>query len=239
MTLLALPDDPALWRVLETNAASAVVCVHGHVRLIVERTADGIEVSVLTEAFHLSEKGLEHHFESLTLYDGPVPDDAPVDLLSAGVWIAARAAGAPARQIVEAIQAVAVAWSAHLKRPTRIAFAEEGPQQIRIRVFPLGLETGRSDRLNTLAAPRLAQALRLLALLDPPDGSPIQDDLLFQPVTAYVPRTAHAHLSARDTADRLLAKTGLPWPPGILPPPARRSSDRRCSRTALLPDDRR
>jgi len=239
MTLLELPDDPALWRVLKTDAAPAIVCVHGHVRLIVERTADGIEVSVLTEVFHLSEKGLEHHFESLTLYDGPVPDDAPVDLLSAGVWIAARAAGAPARQIVEAIQAVAVAWSVHLQRPVQIVFAEEGPQQIRIRIFPFGLETGRSDRLNTLAAPRLAQALRLLALLNPPDSSPVQDGLLFQPVTTYVPKTAHARLSARDTADRLLAKTGLPWPPGILPSPARRPSDRRYSRTALPPDDRR
>ena len=237
--MLELPDDPALWRVLKTDVASAVVCVHGHVRLIVERTTDGIEVSVLTEVFHLSEKGLEHHFESLTLYDGPVPDDAPVDLLSAGVWIAARAAGAPARQIVEAIQAVAVAWSVHLQRPVQIVFAEEEPQQIRIRVFPFGLETGRSDRLNTLAAPRLAQALRLLALLNPPDGSLVQDGLLFQPVTAYVPKTAHARLSARDTADRLLAKTGLPWPPGILPSPARRSSDRRYSRTAPLSDNRR
>lgn len=218
MALLDLPEDPALWQILGTPQPDRLACAHGHARLLVERSGDEIEVSFLAEEIHLSTRGAEHRFERLPLHDGPIPDGAPADLLAAGAWIAARAAGAPARRLVAAIEALAPAWSLRLRRHARITFHELPGGGIQIRILPLGLVAGPSDGLDAPAPAPLAQALRLLALLPAPEAaSADHGDLLFHPVIAGAPESGHARLAARTEAARLLAETGLPWPPGILP----------------------
>lgn len=218
MTLLALPDDPALWTVLEADAGRRWICAHGATRLEIRGDAAEFEVSLLSEIALLGEDGPVLGWQRLPLHQGPPPPSAPAGPLPAlGVWIAARSAGDPARRLTAALRAVAIGWAVHLDDRARLLLQLRGMDgRLMLRILPHQPDAEEEDVAAVALPAEIADAVSLSAILPGRDSRSREFGILAH-ISAFVPPSAHARAAAHGQAVAALVETGLPWPDAVLP----------------------